>query len=57
MMMGNQKAARRAAPNQSPAKRVWFGEEGQRSAKEFSPQEKRNGADFALTRGGLGDEK
>ena len=24
-MMGNQKAARRAAPNQNSAKRVWFG--------------------------------
>ena len=53
--MGNQKAARRAAPNQSPAKRVWFGEEGQRNAMEFSPRGKRNGADFAPTRGGLGD--
>ncbi len=36
--MGDSKAARRAAPNQSPAKRVWFGEEGQRSAMELSQQ-------------------
>ncbi len=37
-MMREENAARRAVPNRSPAKRVRFGEEGQRSAVELSPQ-------------------
>ena len=56
-MMGSQKAARRAGPNQSPAKRVWFGEEGQRSAMEFSPQGETEWSGFRPDEGGLGDAK
>ena len=56
-MMGNPKAARRAAPNQSPAKRVWFGEEGQRSGVEFSPQGETEWSGFRPDEGGSVDAK
>ncbi len=51
----NPKAARRAAPNQSPAQRVWFGEEGQRSGAEFSPQGETQRSGFRPDEGGLGN--
>ena len=53
-MMSNQKAARRAAPNQSPAKRVWFGEEGQRSARELFPQGEAEWSGFRPDEGRFG---
>ena len=52
--MGNQKAARRAAPNQSPAKRVWFGEEGQRSGAEVSPAGETEWSGFCPDEGRFG---
>ena len=52
--MAYQKAAHGAAPTQSPAKRVWVGEEGQRSAVELSPQREVEWSGFRPDEGRFG---
>ena len=53
-MMAYKKAARRAAPTRSPAKRVRVGEEGQRSAMELSPQGEAEWSGFRPDEGRFG---
>ncbi len=51
--MRKEKAALRAAPNRSPAERVRFGEEGQRSAAELFPQGEAQRSGFRPKRAAL----